>query len=92
MSCFSSNAHCVVLSIPPPTSLPPFQYAVEVLDLVKRTLPVISMAAQCLKPPGSGITEDSTVYSDAKHLHYVSLETEHPYKQGTVYYYKVTAA
>ena len=55
------------------------------LDLVKRTLPVISAAAQ------SAVEEagESSVYSDTKLLHYATVETEHPYKQATVTHFKV---
>lgn len=55
----------------------------EVLDLVKRTLPIISKAS-CLVQ-----ADESTVYSDTKHLHYATLETEHPYKPSTVTHYQV---
>ena len=59
---------------------------------MKRILPVISIATQCLGQSdkgGDGKPEDSSVYSDTKHLHYATVETEHPYKDACVSYYKV---
>ena len=62
------------------------QYAVEVLDLVKQTLPVISAASRSL---GRNREEEGGVYSDTKHLHYATVETEHPYKPSSVTHYQV---
>ena len=66
------------------------QYAVEVLGLVKRTLPIISMATKVLEQSIKG--DDSGVYSDTKHLHYATVETSHPYQPVCVSHYKVTSA
>lgn len=55
----------------------------EVLDLVKRTLPIISTASRSVQ------TDESTVYSDTKHLHYATVETDHPYKPSAVTHYQV---
>lgn len=63
----------------------------EVLDLVKRTLAVVSMAAQsaakeCCSEPSSS---SPTAYSDTKLMHYATVETEHPYKPSSVKHFKV---
>lgn len=63
------------------------QYAVEVLDLVKRSLPVM-VAATSAERAARG-ERDPSVYSDTRHLHYATLETEHPYKQAGVTHHKV---
>ena len=55
---------------------------------MKRTLPVISVAAECAGQASPGDREP-WVYSDARHLHYATLETEHPYKQAGVIHHKV---
>ncbi len=59
------------------------QFAVEVLDLVRRTLPVVSATAQFT----------SKVAQPDHHnlVHYATVETEHPYKQATVSHFKVRA-
>lgn len=62
------------------------QYAVEIMDLVKRTLPVVTMAMKCL---WQSSTEEPGVYSDTKHMHYATVETDHPYKPASVAYFKV---
>ena len=64
------------------------QYAVEVLDLVKRSLPVM-VAATSAERAARG-ERDPSVYSDTRHLHYATLETEHPYKQAHVTHHKVS--
>ena len=61
------------------------QYAVEVLDLVKRTLPVISATTHSIQSE-----EPVTVYTDTKHLHYANIETDHPYKPSAVTHYRVS--
>lgn len=81
------------------------QFAVEVLDLVKQTLPVASAAAQlaskvllsrsavCEGDDGDiGVGGDPIPppYSDADLLHYATVETEHPYKQASVSHFKVS--
>ncbi len=77
------------------------QFAVEVLDLVKQTLPVASAAAQtAVKVVQSrsalrdgaddgGSTPQTAEYSDIGLLHYATVETEHPYKQASVSHFKV---
>ncbi len=73
----------------------------EILDLVKRTLPVASAAAQfankIIKPldsvpaaRGSDSTESSPTYSDANLTHYATVETDHPYKQAVVSHFRVS--
>lgn len=70
------------------TMLPPNpQYAVEVLDLVKRTLPIISVATHTVQQSDES---SSNVYSDTKHLHYATVETDHPYKPSAVTHYRVS--
>ena len=64
------------------------QYAVEVLDLVKRSLPVMLVAAASAERAAQR-ERDPSVYSDTRHLHYATLETEHPYKQASVIHHKV---
>ena len=64
------------------------QYAVEVLDLVKRSLPVMLVAAASAEQAAQR-ERDPSVYSDTRHLHYATLETEHPYKQASVIHHKV---
>ena len=66
--------------------LTPPQHSVEVVDLVKRVLPVVSAAVQSVT---GGEGEDSSTYSDTKLLHYAIVETEHPYKPASVSHFKV---
>ena len=63
----------------------PWQYAVQVLDLVRSTLPMVLEASRQL---GQG-SEEGKVYSDTKHRHYAVIETDHPYKQACVTHHKV---
>ncbi len=76
----------------------------EILDLVKRTLPVVSAAAQfaskVVRPgeasagsdvSGSESTESTRTYSDTNLMHYATVETEHPYKQATVSHFRVSS-
>ena len=58
------------------------------LDLVKRSLPVM-VAATSAERAARG-ERDPSVYSDTRHLHYATLETEHPYKQAHVTHHKVS--
>ena len=58
------------------------------LDLVKRSLPVM-VAAMSAERAARG-ERDPSVYSDTRHLHYATLETEHPYKQAHVTHHKVS--
>ncbi len=79
------------------------QFSVEVLDLVKRTLPVVSAAAQfaskVVRPEetasstvsGSESTESACAYSDTSLMHYATVETEHPYKQAAVSHFRVSS-
>ena len=64
------------------------QYAVEIVNLVKRTLPIVSAAAHSVGRRAN----KSGLDSDTKHLHYVSVETEHPYKPACVKHYQVSDA
>lgn len=59
----------------------------EVVDLVKRVLPVVSAAVQSV----AEASEDSSAYSDTKLLHYATVETDHPYKPVSVSHFKVRA-
>ena len=79
------------------------QFSVEVLDIVKRTLPVASAAAQfagrVTRPVDTAPPVDSpettkdqiaSTYSDTNLTHYATVETEHPYKQATVSHFRVS--
>lgn len=65
----------------------------EVVDLVKHVLPVVSAAVQSVRAgdSGDGEREDSSssTYSDTKLLHYATVETDHPYKPASVSHFKV---
>ena len=68
----------------------------EVVDLVKRVLPVVSAAVQSARAGDSGDGEregedssSSSTYSDTKLLHYATVETDHPYKPASVSHFKV---
>ena len=68
------------------------QHSVEVVDLVKRVLPVVSAAVQSVRAQDrDGERKDSSpsTYSDTKLLHYATLETDHPYKPASVSHFKV---
>lgn len=78
----------------------PPQFSVEILDLVKRTLPVASTAAQLAgkvtslpKDPLTITSSESSgsVYSDTNLMHYATVETEHPYKQATVSHFRASS-
>ena len=66
----------------------------EVVDLVKRVLPVVSAAVQSVRA-GEGDEESeredssSSTYCDTKLLHYATVETDHPYKPASVSHFKV---
>ena len=75
----------------------------EVLDIVKRTLPVASAAAQfagrVTRPVDTAPPVDSpettkdqiaSTSSDTNLTHYATVETEHPYKQATVSHFRVS--
>ena len=77
----------------------------EVLDIVKRTLPVASAAAQfagrVTRPVDTAPPVDSpettkdqiaSTSSDTNLTHYATVETEHPYKQATVSHFRVSRA
>ena len=55
------------------------------MTLVQRVLPVISAATNYLRQSAG----ESHGYSDAKLMHYANVDTEHPYKQACVTYYRV---
>ena len=68
---------------------------------MKRTLPVVSAAAQyaskVIRPEemaasvaGSESTESVQSYSDTNFMHYATVETEHPYKQASVSHFRVS--
>lgn len=68
------------------------QHSVEVVDLVKRVLPVVSAAVQSVEVRGHTEEEgksSSTTYCDTKLLHYATVETDHPYKPASVSHFKV---
>ena len=56
------------------------------MTLVQRMLPVVSAATNSLRQSDG---EVSPGYSDAKLMHYANLDTDHPYKQACVTYYRV---
>ena len=62
------------------------QHSVEVVDLVKRVLPVVSAAVQSI----TDSSKDPSVYSDTKLLHYATVETDHPYKPASISHFKVS--
>ena len=68
------------------------QHSVEVVDLVKRVLPVVSAAAQSVRI-GDRTEEEggssSTTYCETQLLHYATVETDHPYKPASVSHFKV---
>ena len=63
--------------------------------MVKCTLPVASAAAQFVskvvqsKDTPIALDSSASIYSDTNLMHYATVETEHPYKQATVAYFKV---
>ena len=61
------------------------------VDLVKRVLPVVSVAVQSVRARDeeSERKDSSTTYSDTKLLHYATVETDHPYKPASVSHFKV---
>ena len=66
----------------------------EVVDLVRRVLPVVSAAVQSVKAQdkdrdGEREESSSSTYSDTKLLHYATVETDHPYKPASVSHFKV---
>ena len=64
----------------------------EVVDLVKRVLPVVSVAVQSVRArdeESERKDSSSTTYSDTKLLHYATVETDHPYKPASVSHFKV---
>ena len=68
----------------------------EVVDLVKRVLPVVSAAVRSVRA-GDGDREkaredDSSTYSDTKLLHYATVESDHPYKPASVSHFKVRSS
>ena len=62
---------------------------------MKCTLPVASAAAQFAskvvqsKDTPIALDTSASIYSDTNLMHYATVETEHPYKQATVAYFKV---
>ena len=95
VACKQPKVSLIQLIFPSLEPLCLFKFSVEVLDLVKRTLPVASAAAQFASRAvqSAGVQQaspaESSTYSDTNLMHYATVETEHPYKQATVSHFKV---
>ena len=67
-----------------------FQSSVAVLEMVRRTLPVIAAAVKGFKKlTDPNLHTCDNEYLDSKLLHYANIETDHPYKPATVSHYRV---
>ena len=81
----SSLLPCTIAQLGPIASRQP-SLAVQVLEIVQESLPIISALARQFHEPENGDKEN---YSDTKLMHYANIETDHPYKPSTVSLYQV---